>query len=247
MADAVHDFGDSISLGLALFLQKKSELAANRLFTYGYKPLSAASALLTGVILFGACVLILWESVPRLIHSNSTPHPQGMLFLATFGIVVNGFSAWYLSGGKTHNEKILTLHLFEDLASWVAVLVGAIAIYFFQVNWLDPLLAVIIAFVILVSICKGLYKTIKLFLQSIPEEINLDDVIENIKSIVGLKELHSYHAWSMDGSAHVFTCSIKVEDKDAIKIKEEIRQTLQKEGFQHITIEIILSDSDTCH
>mgnify|MGYP003683417139 CR=1 FL=1 len=250
IADAVHDFGDSFSLGLALFLQKKSQLKANDFYTYGYQRLSVASALITGVVLLVGSSLVLWESVPRLFEPvKNTPNPIGMLLLATFGIIVNGFAAWKLSSGHSQNEKVLSLHLLEDLLGWIAVFIGAIIIHFYQWYWIDPLLAVLITSYILWNVIKSLVGTIKIFLQYIPEDVDLDETITEVKDIQGVESLVDFHAWSLDGSSHVFTCSITVtvSHESYNELKKSIKELLRNRGFTHVTVDIVESDTDGCH
>ena len=99
MADAVHDLGDTLSIGLAWVLNKFSDKTANQHFTYGYSRLSLLGALINSSILIFGSVWILWEAIPRLFEPEM-PHAQGMLWLAILGISVNGYAAFKLSKGK---------------------------------------------------------------------------------------------------------------------------------------------------
>ncbi len=125
MADAVHDLGDSLSIGLAWILNKLSKKQHNDSFSYGYQRFSLLGALMNGAVLILGSVWILIESFPRLI-SPEMPDAQGMLWLAILGVIVNGFAAYKLSDGKTLNERVLNWHLIEDVLGWGAVLVVAI-------------------------------------------------------------------------------------------------------------------------
>lgn len=114
MADAVHDLGDTLSIGLAWFLGKLSNKSADSHFTYGYRRLSLLGALINGTVLLLGSLWILYEAIPRLTDPVM-PHAQGMFWLAILGVTVNGFAAYKLRRGKTLNERVLNWHLLEDV------------------------------------------------------------------------------------------------------------------------------------
>ena len=99
MADAVHDLGDSLSIGLAWLLNKVSDKSADESFSYGYQRFSLLSALINGAVLVGGSIWVLSEALPRLLNPQM-PHAEGMIALAIFGVLVNGFAAYKLSAGK---------------------------------------------------------------------------------------------------------------------------------------------------
>ena len=119
MADAVHDLGDTLAIGLAWTLDRVGRKEADNGFTYGYHRLSLLGALINGAILIIGSLWILSEALPRLINPQM-PDAVGMIWLAILGVTVNGFAAYKLSGGKTLNEKVLNWHLLEDVLGWVA-------------------------------------------------------------------------------------------------------------------------------
>ena len=122
MADAVHDLGDSLSIGLAWFLNRLSNKQADGVFTYGYQRFSLLGALINGFVLIVGSIWVLREALPRLFDPQ-LPDAVGMLWLAILGVTVNGFAAYKLSHGKTLNARVLNWHLLEDVLGWVAVLI----------------------------------------------------------------------------------------------------------------------------
>ena len=129
MADAIHDLGDSLSIGFAWILSHYSERQASPIYSYGYKRLSLLGALINSVVLIAGSIFVLTESIPRL-SDPQMPIVEGMLGLALLGVAVNGFAVYKLSAGKTLNEKVLTWHLLEDVLGWVAVLIVSIILFF---------------------------------------------------------------------------------------------------------------------
>ena len=114
MADAVHDLGDSLSIGSAWILNRLAHKEASASFTYGYKRLSLLGALINGVVLILGSFWVLLQAIPRLFDPVM-PAVEGMLGLAILGVAVNGFAAYKLSAGTTLNERVLNWHLLEDV------------------------------------------------------------------------------------------------------------------------------------
>ena len=132
MADAVHDLGDSLSIGLAWLLNKISAKHANDTYSYGYQRFSLLGALINGVVLISGSIWVLSEALPRLSNPEM-PDAQGMILLSIFGVAVNGFAAYKLSRGKSLNERVLNWHLLEDVLGWIAVLIVAIVLLFVEI------------------------------------------------------------------------------------------------------------------
>jgi cobalt-zinc-cadmium efflux system protein len=242
IADAVHDMGDSVSLGVAWYFEK---IARNKekdsVFSYGYGRLSLLSAAISGVVILSGMIYILIESFNRFFEP-SVPNAEGMIYLSILGIVVNGFAAFKLSHGHTQNEKILTWHLLEDVLGWAAVLVGAALMKIFGWNWIDAVLAVLIAVYIGYNAMKNLNNTFRLILQSVPEGFDIDNFIDEVEKIEGVNKAHDLHVWSMDGQKHILSIHIIMQEGESAEktnsIKEKIRETINKFGDFHATIEV---------
>ena len=153
MADAVHDLGDSLSIGLAWYLSKLGHKASTEKYTYGFKRLSLMGAMINGLILVLGSAWVLSEAIPRL-YNPEMPVTEGMIGLAILGILVNGIAAYKLHGGHSINEKVLNWHLIEDAMGWVAVLVVAIVLHFVEWPILDPILSIGFTLFILTNVVK---------------------------------------------------------------------------------------------
>lgn len=248
LSSALHDLGDSISLGLAYVLVRKSNRDSNKEFSYGYRRYSLLSALITGLILVVGSTFVLWEAVPKLLNPT-LPDVKGMMGFAIFGLSVNGFLAYRLSHGSTMNEKVISWHLFEDVMGWAMVLLTGVLIYFIKLPILDPIVSVAYTLYILFGVGKTLSKTVKLFLQAAPETVDINKLNAEISSISGVKGFHDTHIWSLDGKNHVLTMHIIVKDETSLEeaelIKTEIRKFVERLGPIHTTIEIE-SESKDC-
>ena len=153
LSDAVHDLGDSFSLGLAWYFQKFSRKQRDKNFTYGYKRFSLVGALINSIVLIAGSVLILSEAIPRIFNPQQAD-AGGMFLLAILGIIVNGIAVVRLRKGSSLNEKVVSLHMLEDVLGWSAVLIGAIIMKFTNLYIIDPILSVLISFFILFNVFK---------------------------------------------------------------------------------------------
>ncbi|MEZ4948541.1 MAG: cation diffusion facilitator family transporter [Saprospiraceae bacterium] len=164
MSDAIHDLGDSLSLGTSWYLQNKSKQEADHKFSYGYRRFSLFGALINSLVLIVGSVIIIKEAIERIISPESTD-ANGMLWFAIVGVLVNGYAAWKLSSGKTMNERVVSWHLLEDVLGWVAVLIVAIVLQFKDIQYLDPALSLLITLYILWNVVIRLKETLFLFLR----------------------------------------------------------------------------------
>jgi cobalt-zinc-cadmium efflux system protein len=240
-ADVIHDLGDSITLGMALILQKIAEKEANSEYTYGYARYSLLSALIAGVVLCLGSILIFYHSIPRFWQPHE-PRTEGMIALAVLGVIANGFAFFRLRQGTTQNEKILSWHLFEDFAGWLAILLGAFVIRWTGAVWVDPLLACLISSIILYNSFKNLKTTTGLLLQRCPPEFKEAAFISQLKSNKSIFDIHDLHVWSLDGELTIMSLHLvldpKINSTEVSHIKEFVRKTAEVFGKFHVTIEI---------
>jgi cobalt-zinc-cadmium efflux system protein len=240
-ADALHDLGDSFSLGLAWFFERLSGRKPTALFSYGYRRFSLVAAFMNGVVLFIGASLILWYAVPRLL-SPVRPDAPGMLVFAVVGILVNGAAAFRLKRGHTLNEQTVAWHLVEDLLGWAAILFVSLALMVWDVPVLDPAASILITLVVLVNVVRNLRRTVVIFLQGVPPSLSLEGVEEHLLTLPGVTGVHDLHLWSLDGEHHILTAHVLIPEgtsrEEAITIKCRVRDAATALGIQHATIEI---------
>lgn len=250
LADALHDLGDSLSLGVAWYFQKLSQREKNKRFTFGYGRFSIIGAVVNSLVLITGSVLILFETIPRLFIPE-TPDAQGMLFLAVLGILFNGMAVFRLKKGTSLNEKVVMIHLMEDVLGWIAVLIASIVMSYTTLPILDPILSILIAFYVLHNVFKNMRSAFKIILQGTPPEINLSKIEKEISTMTGIKSVHDVHIWSMDGEYNVLTIHIVLENNtnlDSIALyKKQIREKLMSKHIQHTTIEFEGEDEECVH
>lgn len=241
LSSAIHDLGDSISLGLAYLMVKKSFQEKDKNFSYGFRRYSLLSAVVTGVVLVVGSLIVFWEAVPRLLDPQ-LPNADGMLLFAFMGLAVNGYMAYRVSHGDSINEQVISLHFLEDMLGWAMVLIIALVLQFVDWPILDPLLSIAYTSYILYGVVRMLLKTAKIFLQAAPDCMSIDEVEKKISAVKGVKGVYDTKFWSLDGQKHVLTTCVKVDDTaplaDCERVKDDIRALLEPVGKIITTIEV---------
>lgn len=249
LSDAVHDLGDSLSLGSAWFLERYATKQRDTRYSYGYRRFSVLGSLLNATVLIIGGVFILNEAIPRLLHPEQA-HAEGMIGFALVGILVNGLAALRLRSDKSLNAKVVAWHLFEDVLGWGAVLIVAIVLLFTDWYILDPILSMAITGYVLFNAFRYLRKTFRVFLQAVPEETNIDELEERIRGLDGVLGVHHTHVWSLDGERHVLTTHVVVDcaaDLDRIAaIRGRVEAVARESGLWHTTVQVE-READDCN
>jgi cobalt-zinc-cadmium efflux system protein len=247
LSDAVHDLGDSISLGMAWYLENLAQRKGDARFTYGYRRFSLLGVLLTTSVLLVGSIFILVESLPRLMAPEPA-NARGMVIFALVGISVNGIAALRLRQGASFNARAVAWHLFEDVLGWVAVLAVSVILLFRPIYILDAILSILITLYISWNVIGNLRKTLALFLQGVPENMNIDEIDAQLRSIADVESTHHTHIWSLDGEHHVLTTHVVVDErlsKDAIVcLRHDLQTLISTLEISHSTIEIEFGDGD---
>lgn len=247
LSDAVHDLGDSLSLGMSWYFQKLSRKKRDEVYTYGYKRFSIVGALVNSIVLIVGSVLILGEAIPRLFN----PQPadaQGMFWLAILGIAVNGFAAYRLHKGGTLNEKVVSLHLLEDVLGWAAVLIGSVVMHYTDLYIIDSILSIGISIFILFNVYKNIKEIFRIILQGTPHAIDTELVEAEIRKIDIIDSIHDLHLWTIDGNYNILTIHVVLKSAQSMEqlavLKNQIRTTLSEKGIEHITVEFETVNED---
>lgn len=248
ISDAIHDLGDSLSLGTSWYLDVKSKQSPTQVFSFGYRRFSLLGALINSLILIVGSVFVIKEAIGRILNPEST-NATGMLIFAIIGVAVNGYAAWKLSKGKTLNERVISWHLLEDVLGWAAILIISIVLQFKDVPYLDPALSLLITVYILWNVVKRLKETLVIFLQGEPRDVDRKAIEQEILKIRHVESLHHTHIWSLDGEHHVFTTHLRLKPisdlNEMLEVKNQVKEIMKKYPFEHYTIETEIN-SESC-
>lgn len=241
LSDALHDLGDSLSLGMAIYIERISNRGRDRHFSYGYKRFSLLSALLLSLMLLVGSGFVIYSAVGRLIEP-SMPDVEGMLLLAVLGFGINGFAAWRMSRGQSLSERAIRLHLLEDVLGWAAVLVVSIVMYFVELPILDPLLSLAITGWILYNVYFNLRDTFRILLQGVPSGVDTEGFEREVRSLDGVLDVHDLHLWTLNGEENIASVHAvyrrHLSNEELAELKDHIRHIALEHQIHHITIEL---------
>ena len=237
LADAIHDTGDALAIGLSTLFEKISTKKEDREYTLGYKRYSLLGALLTSVILLVGSTLVIVENIPKLFAPERVNY-DGMLVLGIVAIVVNTAASRVVSHGHSHNESILSLHFLEDILGWVAVVVVSLILRFTDWYFLDPLLSLIIAGFILSKALPKFWENIQIFLDHVPSDVDLSQLYQEIAALENVRAITQLNVWTTDGLEKFAMLHICLENPNLLaETQVVLRQRLLAYGIAKVTIQ----------
>lgn len=237
LADAIHDTGDALAIGLSTFFEKISTRKEDRNYTLGYKRYSLLGALLTSVILLVGSTLVIVENVPKLFAPEKVNY-DGMLILGIVAIAVNTAASRVVSHGHSHNEFILSLHFLEDILGWLAVILVSLILRFTDWYFLDPLLSLVISGFILSQALPKFWENIQIFLDHVPSDVDLSQLYREIAVLENVRAITQLNVWTTDGLEKYAMLHICLEDPNFLaETQIVLRQKLLAYGISKVTIQ----------
>ena len=239
LSDAGHNLSDVVSLVLALLAFRLAKVKANERYTYGYKKSTILVSLLNAVILLVAVGAIVIESIHKL--NNPAVVPGGAIaWVAGVGVLINAFTAFLFMKDKEKdlNVKGAYLHMAADALVSVGVLVAGIVIG--RTGWyiIDPIIGLIVAVVILISTWNLLHDSLRLTLDGVPTSIDSQKVVEAIRALPGVDDVHHIHIWAISTTENALTAHIVLKQPEGMQeVKHLIRHRLEDFGIGHATLE----------
>lgn len=248
IADAGHNLSDVAGLLLALVAVKLVQKHATSQYTFGYKKASVLISLVNAVILLAAVVGIVWESVRKFFNPEQV-EGWTVAVTAAVGVVVNFISARLLMGGKEHdlNVKGAYLHMILDALVSIGVVVSGVVISLTGWSFIDPIIGIVVAAVIVYSSWNLLTASLRLAVDGVPDGIDMDRLIHDMESVEGVSEVHHVHVWALSTTETAITAHIVVDDmsrSDAVRAAE--RRLLGRSGISHATLEVETHRGDAC-
>jgi cobalt-zinc-cadmium efflux system protein len=249
LSDAAHNLSDVLSLVISYFANRLSKRDATEKQTFGFRRSEILAAFINSATLIIIAVIIIVEAVQRLMNPV-TVSTGWVIWLALASIFVNGLSALFIRKDSYHNMNMKSayLHLFTDMLTSVAVLMGGLAIRYLNWYWADGVFSLAIAFYLL-YISWGIFKSsLRIMMQFTPEEIDINLLVPRIEEIPGVKNLHHVHVWQINEHDLMFEAHVDlVEDikvSNFESILDQIKQTLKQQGINHTTIQPEFSADD---
>ena len=243
LSDAAHNLADVGTLALSLLAYRLLKVKANDQYTYGYRKTSILVALFNSVVLLVSIGGIAFEAIHK---SLSPPEPlpgTTIALVAGVGIIINSLSAllFFRDKGRDINIKSAYLHLISDALVSAGIVAGGFIIYYTHWYWIDNVMSLIIAGVILISTWKLLRESLRLSIDGVPENIHLDDIRTMALKMEGVVDLHHVHVWALSSAENAMTAHLVLADeitneKEQI-IKHSLKHELEHKNIQHVTLE----------
>ena len=242
VADAGHNLSDVASLLLSLLAFRLAKVRQTPSFTYGYRKSTVLASLTNAVILLITIGAILWESFQRFRH----PEPVvggAVAWVAGLGLLINTISAFLFFKNKDQdlNAKGAYLHLVADALVSLGVVVAGIVIHYTGWAWLDPVIGIVVALVIMASTWGLLTDSLRLSMDGVPAGIDLDAVQSDLRAVKGVTDVHHVHVWAMSTTENAITAHLVLQedlsDEQLTALKRDARHRLEHRNISHATLE----------
>jgi cobalt-zinc-cadmium efflux system protein len=243
LSDAGHNLADVGALTLSLIAFRLVKVKPNERYTYGYSKTTILVALFNAMVLMVSIGAICFEAFHRILH----PEPvEGKIisWIAGIGIVINTVTAlmFFREKEKDLNIKSAYLHLLSDAIVSLGIVIGGILILYTNYFWIDSALSIIVALVILLSTWNLLKHSLRLSLDAVPADMNIDQVKTAAEKIPGVKNIHHIHLWAISTTRNALTAHVVVDEKKTLPEIEAIKHKLKHElvhlNIQHATLEV---------
>jgi cobalt-zinc-cadmium efflux system protein len=240
LSDAGHNLSDVLGLAIAWGATLLARRTPTERFTYGLRSGSILAALFNAILLLVATGGIIWESAQRLIE----PAPVAavtMMVVAGIGILINGFTAFLFMGGQHDlNIRGAFLHMVADAAVSLGVVLGGLAILWTGAAWIDPVLSLIIAAVIIAGTWGLLRQSLTLSLHGVPGNIAVSEVRRVLEQLPGVARVHHLHIWAMSTTETALTVHLVMPgghpgDRFLAETQHDLKERF---GIGHSTLQV---------
>lgn len=246
LADAGHNLSDVLSLLFAWGASVLVRKLPTQRHTYGLRRTSILAALINALVLLVAVGAIAWEAILRFGHPEAVASDT-VIWVASVGIVINGFTAWlFMSGQKQDlNIRAAYLHMMADAAVSLGVVLAAVAMKFTDWLWLDPVVSLIVAVIIGIGTWGLLRESLNLALDAVPANIHPAKVEAYLAGLPGIEAVHDLHIWAMSTTEIALTVHLVKPDAiiDDLLLAQINNELSEKFGIQHTTIQFECGDT----
>lgn len=254
LTDAAHNFTDMIALGLSWYALRLATQPANAGKTFGYHRAGILVALVNSTTLVLIALGIFYEAWHRL-GSPSEVNAPILIGVGIIAFIINAGTALLVKKGSEHdlNLRSTFLHLMGDVLSTIGAIIAGVIIYFTKANWLDPLVSVLIGFLILYNAWGILRDAMDILLESTPRDVDMKTMVDDLVKVDGVLGVHDLHVWSLTQSlrtmsAHILTEDISISDGANIQRKlNEILYHRYNVGHATLQLECVGCDPDSLY
>lgn len=242
VADALHNFADGTALLISYAAWAISKKGKTVRKTYGYRRAQILAAVINSGFLVGISVFLIKEAVRRLAHPTLVKE-NIVIGVAAVGLAANLLAIIFLKSEsrKGLNFRAAFLHLLSDAVSTAAVVAGGILMALYRIYWVDPLLTLLINVYILGECVRIINQAVHIIMQGAPPHLDVDEIVQRIRTIKEIEDVHHVHVWSLDEERIYFEAHVNVQDMPVSRtngIYERIeKELLDSFGIGHVTIQ----------
>ena len=243
LSDAMHNLSDVITLIIAYFANRLSARPNTEAKTFGYKRAEILATLFNASLLVGIGLFLIIEAIDRFLNPELI-HSSWVIALGALSILLNSLSVFLIKDDAHNNMNIKAayLHLLSDVMTSVAVVIGGILMYYYQIFWVDPLISVIIAFYLLWASSGLIKESLSILMQFSPSEIELHKVMDSVLQQNEIEDIHHIHIWKLDDHRIHFEAHLDFHNDLSIKESNEIIDSINKRllddfGIYHTTFQ----------
>lgn len=251
VSDSLHNFSDAMSVIVTYFAHRISSRGASERKTFGYRRATILAALFNSATLLVIGAFLIREAVERLLEPSPVDSLT-VLWVAVIGLFANLLSMYLLGrwSGKSISIRSAYLHMLSDALSSIAVIVGAIAMISFGLQRIDSILTIGIAIYVIRESFKVMSRSLNILMQAVPERLDINELVDKIREIEGVKDVHHVHVWNLDEEAVFFEGHVNLkEDVPISKVMElydRIERKLSTLGISHVTIQVEYNGCPEC-
>jgi cobalt-zinc-cadmium efflux system protein len=243
LTDAVHNVTDVLALVLTWWALRAATRPAYSGKTYGYHRAGILVALVNATILAIIALAIFYDAYRRLLAPPEVK-ADVLIGVGAVAIIVNLVTARLVRRGSEHdlNLRSAYVHLLSDVFSTIGAVAAGIVIRFTGLNWLDPLVGILIGLLILWNAWSILHEAINILMEATPTDVDVDAMLSDMLNVEGVCGVHDLHIWSITRglrtlSAHILTNDIPISE--GTKIQAAVSETLyHKYGIAHATLQL---------
>ena len=247
IADALHIVTDILAISFSFIALTISSRPPSGSSTYGYHRLEVVASLVNGLSLIGIVIVIMYTAYTRLLNPQRID-TIGTVGFAAVALLLNIASSRMLSNAqsafheedKDLNVASAELHILGDALASLAVIVGALAIFFTGLHIIDPLVAIFIGLIVLRSAIKITRQGGAIILEKSPIK-NMQGLKERLQSVNGVSDVHDFHAWKICSHitvASLHACLDSSGKEKPLDVRKELENKLNESGVQHVTIQL---------
>ncbi|PIQ31597.1 MAG: cation transporter [Bacteroidetes bacterium CG18_big_fil_WC_8_21_14_2_50_41_14] len=242
ISDALHNFSDVIALVISYIANRLSKKEHTLTKTFGYKRAEILAAFINAATLLAIAAFLGKEAIERLIEPVEV-RSNIVIWLAAFSIVMNGLSVLLIKpeAGNNLNMRSAYLHLFTDMLTSIAVLVGGIIMKYWGLYWVDSVVTILIALYLIKSSWGLMISSVKILLMFSPKELIIKDIANDLKTIEGVDCVYHVHVWQLNDDSIFFEARVIFSEDIPIssfqKKLKEMEKVLAKYGISHATLQ----------